>query len=100
MAYVPQLAWILNDTLRGNILFGHHYEKDRYEAVIAACALLPDLATLPAGDQTEIGERVSSDTAVACADVLPFAGRQSKRRPKATSQFGQGSLSKQRYLFA
>jgi len=40
-----------------NILFGSPYDKTRYEAVLEACALLPDLAMLPAGDGTEIGER-------------------------------------------
>lgn len=29
----------------------------RYDAVIAACALEQDLAELPAGDETELGER-------------------------------------------
>lgn len=58
MAHVPQQAWILNDTVRGNILFGRPYDKDRYDRVLAACALLPDLEILPAGDETEIGERV------------------------------------------
>lgn len=61
MAYVPQQAWILNETLRNNILFGRPYEKQWYNKVLAACALLPDLALFPASDQTEIGERVSVD---------------------------------------
>lgn len=36
---------------------GAPFEPQRYEAVLAACALLPDLAILPAGDDTEIGEK-------------------------------------------
>lgn len=40
-----------------NILFGQPYEKQRYEAVLDACALRDDVAALPAGDQTELGER-------------------------------------------
>lgn len=31
--------------------------KDFYDQIIEACALLPDLKFLPAGDQTEIGEK-------------------------------------------
>lgn len=31
----------------------------RYDAVIEACSLQPDIDILPQGDQTEIGERVS-----------------------------------------
>ncbi|KAF9298323.1 hypothetical protein BGZ88_007168 [Linnemannia elongata] len=57
IAYVPQQSWILNASLRDNILFGLGYDQERYERVIAASGLEPDLANLPAGDQTEIGER-------------------------------------------
>lgn len=31
-------------------------DSDKYEQVLKACALMPDLQLLPAGDQTEIGE--------------------------------------------
>ena len=34
---------------------GSRYDEDRYQRVLAACALLPDLALLPAGDASEIG---------------------------------------------
>lgn len=57
VAYVPQQAWILNATLRDNVLFGQPYDRARYNTVIKACALEPDLAMLPAGDRTEIGEK-------------------------------------------
>uniref|UniRef100_A0AAR2LTI2 ATP-binding cassette, sub-family C (CFTR/MRP), member 5 n=1 Tax=Pygocentrus nattereri TaxID=42514 RepID=A0AAR2LTI2_PYGNA len=50
-AYVAQQAWILNATLRDNILFGKDYEEE------SACCLRPDLAILPNADLTEIGER-------------------------------------------
>ncbi|XP_034739631.1 multidrug resistance-associated protein 5 isoform X2 [Etheostoma cragini] len=56
-AYVPQQAWILNESLKENILFGNEYDLDKYNAVLEACCLLPDLAELPYGDMTEIGER-------------------------------------------
>uniref|UniRef100_A0A3Q3VS30 ATP-binding cassette sub-family C member 5 n=1 Tax=Mola mola TaxID=94237 RepID=A0A3Q3VS30_MOLML len=56
-AYMSQQAWILNDSLKQNILFGSENDQDRYEAVLEACCLLPDLAELPYGDMTEIGER-------------------------------------------
>uniref|UniRef100_A0A663DU40 ATP binding cassette subfamily C member 2 n=1 Tax=Aquila chrysaetos chrysaetos TaxID=223781 RepID=A0A663DU40_AQUCH len=57
LAYVPQQAWIQNATLKDNILFGSELDEARYQQVIRACALLPDLELLPAGDQTEIGEK-------------------------------------------
>ena len=57
VSYCAQTPWVVNDTLRGNILFGREYNEERYETVIAACALVEDLEVLPAGDATEIGER-------------------------------------------
>ncbi|KAF5109565.1 hypothetical protein DV453_001484 [Geotrichum candidum] len=56
-AYCAQQAWLLNDTLRNNILFGNAYDPARYNAVIKACALSRDLEILDAGDATEIGEK-------------------------------------------
>ncbi len=58
MAYVPQQAWIQNATVRDNILFGKAYNESLYKATIKACALETDMEILPAGDQTEIGEKV------------------------------------------
>ncbi|CAF1308417.1 unnamed protein product, partial [Adineta steineri] len=57
IAYVPQTAWIMNVTLRENILFGQDFDENLYNRVIEACALKQDLDMLPAGDQTEIGEK-------------------------------------------
>ena len=52
-----QEPWILSDTIRENILFGEPFNDDWYSQVIVACALTDDLARMPAGDSTEIGER-------------------------------------------
>jgi ABC-type multidrug transport system fused ATPase/permease subunit len=57
IAYVSQKAWILNDTVRNNILFGSEYDSKRYNEVIHYCCLKPDLEILDLGDQTLIGER-------------------------------------------
>lgn len=57
IAYVPQQAWIQNATLQDNILFGRPMNEIFYNQVIHACALTADLAMLPGGDQTEIGEK-------------------------------------------
>ncbi len=56
-AFCPQYAWIQNSTLKENILFGKPLTSKWYNRVVDACALRPDLEMLPAGDQTEIGER-------------------------------------------
>ncbi|GIQ82626.1 hypothetical protein KIPB_003794, partial [Kipferlia bialata] len=57
VAYCPQSAWIMNETIKNNILFGKPFDADRYAATIEMCALGPDLDLCPAGDRTEIGER-------------------------------------------
>uniref|UniRef100_A0A8C7JX16 ATP binding cassette subfamily C member 12 n=1 Tax=Oncorhynchus kisutch TaxID=8019 RepID=A0A8C7JX16_ONCKI len=56
-AYVSQQAWIFHGTVQDNILMGEPFNQTRYDKVISACSLIPDLAILPYGDQTEIGER-------------------------------------------
>lgn len=56
-SYSSQEAWILNATIRDNITFGSEFDPARYEEVIRCCALAPDLASFPASDLTEIGER-------------------------------------------
>ncbi|CAL4102207.1 unnamed protein product, partial [Meganyctiphanes norvegica] len=57
IAYVSQSAWLQNATLQDNITFGEDFDPQRYKEVVKACALQPDLDMLPAGDQTEIGEK-------------------------------------------
>ncbi|KAL3667606.1 hypothetical protein V7S43_007160 [Phytophthora oleae] len=56
-AYASQQAWIQNQTVRDNILFGELYDSEHYQRVVEACQLLPDFDMLEQGDQTEIGER-------------------------------------------
>eukprot|EP01051_Picozoa_sp_SAG22_P026858 SAG22_NODE_8698_length_636_cov_0.864060_2_plen_162_part_01 len=59
IAYVPQSAWIVAGSIRENVLFGRSYDPLRYNAVLTACQLAPDLEAWRAtgGDLTEIGER-------------------------------------------
>ena len=59
IGYVPQQPWIQNKTLKANVLFDSPFLAGHYEEILEACALLADLKQLPAGDQTEIGERVN-----------------------------------------
>jgi ATP-binding cassette subfamily C (CFTR/MRP) protein 1 len=82
VAYCPQQAWMVNGTLRENIVFDPDvdggqdaaknvnagnsrnsaaaaiFDPDLYDLVVEACALRADFANLPAGDQTEVGEKV------------------------------------------
>ncbi|XP_057458600.1 ABC transporter C family member 12-like isoform X2 [Lotus japonicus] len=57
VAYVPQVSWIYNATVRENILFGSKFEHERYWKAIDVAALHHDLNFLPGRDLTEIGER-------------------------------------------
>ncbi|XP_077977977.1 ATP-binding cassette sub-family C member 9-like [Glandiceps talaboti] len=57
VAYVPQKPWLQNARFKENIIFGKEFELTRYQTVIEACALQPDIDILPAGDMTEIGEK-------------------------------------------
>ncbi|CAK9142859.1 unnamed protein product [Ilex paraguariensis] len=57
VAYVPQISWIFNATVRENILFGSNFEREGYWKTIDVTALQHDLDLLPGHDLTEIGER-------------------------------------------
>lgn len=60
ISYASQDPWVFGGSVRQNILFGQKYDKERYEAVIKACALVKDFKRLPNGDRTVIGERGAS----------------------------------------
>ncbi|ODV59385.1 bile acid-transporting ATPase YBT1 [Ascoidea rubescens DSM 1968] len=57
VAYCSQSAWLLNGTIRDNILFDSEFNQKRYKDVIESCGLKRDLEIFEAGDQTEIGEK-------------------------------------------
>ncbi|XP_055676611.1 ATP-binding cassette sub-family C member 4-like [Lutzomyia longipalpis] len=60
LSYAGQEPWVFAASIRQNILFGEDFHKERYDAVIKACALNHDLEQFPNGDQTIIGERGAS----------------------------------------
>lgn len=60
VSYASQEAWVFGATVRQNILFGQPYERQRYQKVIKACALVRDFKQFPQGDQTVVGERGTS----------------------------------------
>jgi ABC-type transport system involved in Fe-S cluster assembly fused permease/ATPase subunit len=57
IAYAAQVAFIQNSTLKDNIVYGNPYDEALYQQTLEMCALLPDIRVLPAGHDTEIGER-------------------------------------------
>lgn len=60
ISYAAQEPWVFAGTVRQNILFGLEMDRDRYDAVVKACALLKDFEQLEYGDKTIIGERGAS----------------------------------------
>ncbi|KAJ6603499.1 P-loop containing nucleoside triphosphate hydrolase protein [Mycena vulgaris] len=57
VAYAAQESWVLNETIRANIVFDTLFDDERYKKVLYQCALEPDLGLFQAGDQTEVGEK-------------------------------------------
>ncbi|OZJ05798.1 hypothetical protein BZG36_00947 [Bifiguratus adelaidae] len=57
IAYCAQSAFIMNASLQSNITFGQPFDKVILDEVVEACALDVDINMLPAGIETEIGER-------------------------------------------
>ena len=57
VSYVPQIPWIVNDTVKGNILLNKEYDEERYLHIIDICDLVKDINSLTGGDFTEIGEK-------------------------------------------
>ena len=55
ISYSSQTPFIINSTVKDNILFYSDYNEERYKQVIKFCQLERDIKSLPAGDLTEIG---------------------------------------------
>lgn len=55
VAYCNQEPFIINATVRENVLFKTGYQKATYQTAIEKSMLMNDLAIFPAGDRTEIG---------------------------------------------
>ena len=55
IAYVAQIPWIENASIKENVLFGLPFDSDRYTKTIEVCALKKDLEMLTDGEETEIG---------------------------------------------
>ncbi|KAJ2252525.1 Multidrug resistance-associated protein 1, partial [Coemansia sp. RSA 455] len=56
MAYVGQSPWLMNGTIRDNILFGQPYHEGFYTKTLYSCCLDDDIAQMALGDQTLVGD--------------------------------------------
>lgn len=59
VSYCAQDPWIQNASFRENIIFGHPFDRERYDRILRVCALDHDIKSsgFTQGDLTEIGER-------------------------------------------
>jgi len=57
VAYLSQKPWVINDTVKNNILFERPYDADAYKEAIRGSCLEQDLKSLIKRDETEIGEK-------------------------------------------
>ena len=56
IGYCAQTPWLQSMSIKDNILFSSPFEPQRYDDVLEACALKPDLINFSDGDLTQIGE--------------------------------------------
>ncbi|KAL3352187.1 hypothetical protein AABB24_020318 [Solanum stoloniferum] len=71
IAYVPQVSWIFNATVRENVLFGSNFEPTRYWKAIDITALDHDLELLPVFKNC-IKEELQGKTRVLVTNQLHF----------------------------
>lgn len=57
LAYAPQDPWIMDGTIRENILLGREFKLELYSAVVKACGLNVDMVQLRDGENTIVGDR-------------------------------------------
>ncbi|KAK7048418.1 ATP-binding cassette transporter [Favolaschia claudopus] len=58
VSFASQESWVLNDTIKNNILFNAPLDEQRYKKVLHQCCLERDLELFDGGDECEVGERV------------------------------------------
>ncbi|KAH7074750.1 P-loop containing nucleoside triphosphate hydrolase protein [Paraphoma chrysanthemicola] len=57
VAYCSQSPWLVNGTLRANIIHGSDLDPIWYNTVIQACDLETDISNMPLGDETIVGSK-------------------------------------------
>jgi len=88
VAYASQTAWLESATIRENIVFQSEFDQTRYDAVVSACALTQDLAIMPHGDMTEIGER-----------GISLSGGQKARVSFARAIYSKARVSRKKFRY-
>ncbi|KAJ7691269.1 hypothetical protein B0H17DRAFT_1159808 [Mycena rosella] len=57
VSYAAQESFVMNATIKENILFNAPMDAERYQKVLYQCCLERDLELFNAGDETEVGEK-------------------------------------------
>ncbi|KAJ3488621.1 hypothetical protein NLG97_g6170 [Lecanicillium saksenae] len=57
VSWCEQSPWILNQSIRENIIGYAHYDVEKYDQVVQACALREDFDQLPQDDMTLVGSK-------------------------------------------
>ncbi|KAK4222045.1 ABC transporter [Podospora fimiseda] len=57
ISFCDQSPWIMNGTVRSNIIYASEFDSDLYNAVINACDLETDFGSLSKGDMTIVGSK-------------------------------------------
>lgn len=60
MAYCGQDPWVLNKSIRDNIICMEKFDQELYDKVVKACQLTEDFEALEDGDQTQVGSQGGS----------------------------------------
>ncbi|KAL7295676.1 hypothetical protein TKK_0011031 [Trichogramma kaykai] len=69
LSYAPQEPWIIQDTVRNNILLGSKYEEERYRRVVRLCELDADLEAWLEGDDKLALENGANLSGGQCARI-------------------------------
>ena len=81
VGFCEQTAFLLNGSIRDNIVGFSSFNRERYDEVVAATALPFDLATLPQGDRTNVG-----------SDGITLSGGQKQRVSLARALYLESDL--------
>ncbi|KAF2500059.1 hypothetical protein BU16DRAFT_578086 [Lophium mytilinum] len=57
IAYCAQNPWLVNGTVKENIIHDTYYDRNWYNTVLQACDLETDLSQMPLGDDTIVGSK-------------------------------------------
>lgn len=57
LSYAAQDAWIMNGSVRENIVLDRPFDEQWYDTIVTSCGLTDDFQQLSSGDQTLVGDR-------------------------------------------